>query len=170
MRTNCLHNINKCSYWSCHSELLRWLYSHILSAAYFQSWNEIQSTAVETHEEWACELLWAQTYAGERRNTISSCKRSHTKALMSEREMEFRFILSSLKLPFSPWPRLSKRRRKELCLSPQNSSTRVLVRQRRQGMFLQFLALRDYTYSASAVRNHRQTAGNVFWINQCTIS
>lgn len=26
--------------------------------------------------------------------------------------MEFSFILSSLKLPFTPWPRLSKRRRK----------------------------------------------------------
>lgn len=62
---NYLDNRNKSSYWSWHSELVRCIYSHSISATYFQSWNEIQLKAVEIHEEWACKLLQAQTYAGE---------------------------------------------------------------------------------------------------------
>lgn len=86
--------------------------------------SEIQSRAVKTEEQ-AWKLLWTQTYA-RRRARIHHCNsKDHTKALIQWREMEFSFILSSLKLPFTPWPCLSKRRRKKKpCFRP---GTQVLI-------------------------------------------
>ena len=77
--------------------------------------------------------------------------------------MEFSFISSSLKLPFTPRPRLSQRR------SPVTTELKYQVRvpKRWQGICCSsFLAPRDHTFSTSVVRSHWRTAGNVFWVNQ----
>lgn len=83
--------------------------------------------------------------------------------------MEFSFIVLS-ETSFTPWPRLSKRRKKKLRLTPELKYSGTCLLEAAGYCFSSFLALRDYTFSASAVRNHWQAAGNVFWINQCTIS
>lgn len=104
----------------------------------WQLWRHTKSGHVKCSELRPVQESW---------NTISSCKRSHTKALISEREMELRFILSSLKLPFTPRPRLSKRRRRtELCLSPQNSARMYLFERGGRVCFSSFW-LREITLS-----------------------
>ena len=67
--------------------------------------------------------------------------KDHTQKLFSEREMEFSFISSSLKLPFTPRPRLSQRR------SPVTTELKYQVRvpKRWQGICCSsFLALRSH--------------------------